>query len=127
MDQDDDDSARADSATAGNEQRYSGRGNSKYTPQRNVNHKPFVVSSSSRSHHASTHSSQRSRRIPGLTEERLFAKAALRYAKNPGDAQALGKLASLLQKSGGGQSVDSRLVLEQVAGADGSQDREQVP
>lgn len=94
---------------------------------RNQNHKPFVVSSSSRSHHTSAHAHHRSRRMPqALPEERMFAKAALRYAKNPADSQAVGKLMSLLKGgSGGGHSAEKRPSQEPV-GAETHQDYFQV-
>jgi len=62
--------------------------------------RPFVVCSSSRSHHATASAAApQSGQQRSLLEERHVAKAALRYAKNPADTQALSKLLGLL-KSG---------------------------
>lgn len=99
--------------------RLTGRGprtGSSSGTHRSQNAKPFVVCSSSRSHHSSA-SHNRNRRPQALPEERQFAKAALRYAKNPADAQALDKLASLLKQ--GKQSGSARLP-EAAASADAS-------
>lgn len=107
-----------ESTGSGRESRHTGRSyrSSLDTGRRNQTGKPFVVCSSSRSHHTAAQAHHRSRRVPqSLPEDsRLFAKAALRYAKNPADAQALGKLASLL-KSGAGQTVDARLPEPSIA------------
>jgi len=69
-------------------------------PQRS---KPFVVCSSVQSHHAAAHTPGRGGGGPSrqgssaaLLADRQFNKAALRLTRNPSDAQALGKLTSLL-------------------------------
>jgi len=69
-------------------------------PQRS---KPFVVCSSVQSHHAAAHTPGRGGGGPNRTAssaalhaDRQFSKAALRLTRNPSDAQALGKLTSLL-------------------------------
>jgi len=81
--------------------RHTGRGYRSSAHGRSSS-KPFVVCSNVRSHHSAAHGgSHRKRREEPQSQDRLFAKAALRYAKNPADPQALGKLASLLQKSAG--------------------------
>lgn len=102
----DNDSVTTVSESAGLEPRHTGRGN-RTGSLRTQNQKPFVVCSSARSHHASA-SHTRTRGNKALLEERMFAKAAVRYAKNPADVQALGKLASLWQRGGLGQAADAR-------------------
>lgn len=122
----DNDSVTTVSESAGLEPRHTGRGN-RTGSHRTQNQKPFVVCSSSRSHHASA-SHTRTRGNKALLEERMFAKAAVRYAKNPADVQALGKLASLWQRGGIGQATDAR-VSEPSASADASPEwcRPRVP
>jgi len=89
--------------------------------------KPFVVCSSSRSHHTSAHghSHHRSGRrgAPGaMPDDHLFAKAALRYARNPGDPQAYGKLQSLIGntntrgRGGAGAAPKEAGATQEVAG-----------
>lgn len=71
-----------------------------YDPPARKPGKPFVVCSSTRSHHAVAHAEHRSSRRAApssstILDERQLTKAAQCYAKNPSDTQALLKLASL--------------------------------
>lgn len=83
-----------------------------------VGRRPLPMASSQ--HQVPAHSQQRSARrtAVGYLEERQFTKAALRYAKNPADSQALGKLASLL--GGKGQRPDDAW-LEQPGSTSGAE------
>lgn len=89
-------------AAAGPESRNASRGRAGQAgqPRASKVSKPFVVSASKKSSQTAVNGPNvpHRRGAETLPEERQFAEAALRYAKNPGDTEALSKLANLLQK-----------------------------